>query len=80
MTKLEDREEDVKLEDRITQILGFNENLAFSILELVDRIEGKFYFIRYMKILWAVTKLQRKGLIVGKRIGLRIYYACNKGE
>ena len=70
----------MKLEDRIIQILGFNDNLAFSILELVDRIGGKFYFIRYIKILWALTKLQRKGLIVGKRIGLRIYYAYSKGE
>lgn len=69
----------MKLEDRITQILGFNDNL-FSIRELVDRIGGKGNFIRYMKILWALTKLQRKGLIVGKRIGLRIYYAYNKGQ
>ena len=68
----------MKLEDRITQILGFNENLAFSILELVDRIGDKFSFIQYMKILWALTKLQRKGLIVGKRKGLRIYYAYNR--
>lgn len=68
----------MKIEDRIYQILQFNDNLTFSILGLEDRIGDKFSFIRYMKILWAVTKLQRKGLIVGKRIGLRIYYEINK--
>jgi hypothetical protein len=68
----------VNIEDRLYQILKFNDNLAFSIIELVDRILCRIWLIRYFKVLWALANLERKGLIESKRIGGKKYYTYRK--
>ena len=64
----------MNIEARLLQVLEFNENLAFSLLELVDKAGGRFYPYRYLKTMWALSRLTRKGLVESKRIGLRRYY------
>ena len=64
----------MNIRDRIYQILQFNDNLAFSILELIDRITNRIWIVRYFKVLHALASLERKGLIESKHIGGRKYY------
>ena len=64
----------MNIRDRIYQILQFNDNLAFSILELVDRIIGQIWIVRYFKVLYALARLERKGLVESKHLGSRKYY------
>ena len=70
----------MNIPDRIHQILQFNDNLAFSILELVDRITDRIWIVRYFKVLHALARLERKGLIESKHIGGRKYYIYKKPE
>lgn len=70
----------MNIPDRLYQILQFNDNLAFSILELVDRILDRVWIVRYFKVLRALASLERKGLIDSKHIGGRKYYIYRKGE
>ena len=64
----------MNIQDRLYQILQFNDNLAFSILELVDRILDRLWVVRYFKVLCALARLERKGLIESKHIGGRKYF------
>ena len=64
----------MNIEARLLQVLEFNENLVFSLLELVDRAGVRYYPYRYLKTIWALSRLTRKGLVESKRIGLRRYY------
>jgi len=70
----------MNIPDRLYQILQFNDNLAFSILELVDRILDRVWIVRYFKVLHALASLERKGLIDSKHIGGRKYYIYKKPE
>lgn len=67
----------MKVRDRISLILLFNDNLAFSFWELFGKVTGLFV-PRYLKVLWALSSLERKGLIKSKRIGFKKYYIINK--
>lgn len=69
----------MKIQNRIYQILQFNDNLAFSILELVDRITDHIWVIRYLKVLLALIRLEKKGLIESKHIGGKKYYTLKRG-
>ena len=64
----------MNIRDRIYQILQFNDNLAFSILELVDRTTDRMWVVRYFKVLCALARLERLGLIESKHIGGRKYF------
>ncbi len=64
----------MNIEDRIKQLLGFNENLAFSLLEIV----GKFPLPRFLKVMWALSRLERAGKIESKRIGFSKYFRIKK--
>ena len=64
----------MNIQDRLYQILEFNDNLAFSIIELVDRILDRMWVVRYFKVLHALARLERLGLIESKHIGGRKYY------
>ncbi|GAH58086.1 unnamed protein product [marine sediment metagenome] len=68
----------MNIRDRIYQILQFNDNLAFSILELVDRITDQIWIVRYFKVIHALARLERKGLIESKHIGIRKYYRVKR--
>ena len=70
----------MNIPDRIYQILQFNDNLAFSILELVDRTTDRMWVVRYFKVLCALARLERLGLIESKHIGGRKYYIYKKPE
>ncbi len=67
-----------KIKERILQILQFNDDLAFSILELFDRLYGEVWIIRYLKFLCALRSLEKKGLIESKHIGGKKYYIAKK--
>jgi hypothetical protein len=58
------------IQHRIHQILQFNDTLAYSILELVDRFPWPMYF----RVIWSLHRLESKGLIKSKHIGLKKYY------
>lgn len=62
------------VKERIYQLLTFNHDLAFSILELVDRTFGRVWICRWIKVLIALRDLERKGLIESKQIGGKKYY------
>ena len=62
------------IEERLSQILGFNKNLAYSSLELVDRFPWPAFF----RVLWALSKLEAAGKVESKRIGLRKYYCIKR--
>ncbi|MBA7478889.1 hypothetical protein ES707_14317 [subsurface metagenome] len=64
----------MNIQDRLYQILEFNDNLAFSIIELVDRILDRMWVVRYFKVLCALARLEHLGLIESKHIGGRKYY------
>lgn len=68
----------MNIRDRIYQILQFNDNLAFSILELVDRIIDRIWVVRYFKVLCALARLEHLGLIESKHIGGRKYFIYRK--
>lgn len=60
----------MKIEERIDLILGFNKNLAYSLLELC----GKFPWPMYLRVMWALARLEKAGKIKSKRIGFKKYY------
>ncbi len=62
------------VEKRLDIILGFNENLAFSLLELA----AKFPAPKLVKVLCALVRLERKGKVESKRIGATKYYSIKK--
>lgn len=66
----------MKVEERLSVILGFNKNLAYSLLELVDM----FPWPKRLRVLWALARLEKAGLIESKRIGLRKYYHIKETE
>ncbi len=63
---------------RVYQVLKFHSDLAFSILELVDRTFGKIWIYRYLKVLIALRDLEAKGLIESKHIGGKKYYRAKE--
>jgi len=65
------------LEDRIRTFLLLNENLAFSLLELVGRFVGRFRLVQALQLLWSLSRLERKGLIKSKVIGGKKFYISN---
>ncbi len=70
----------VKIRERMLQILQFNDDLAFTILELFDRLGGGFWIIRYLKMLCALRNLEKKGLIESKHIGEKKYYIAKSSK
>lgn len=76
----------MNIKDRIYQILQFNDDLAFSILELFDRVFGGLWIARYFKVLFALRHLERRGLIESKHIKGKKYYiakpkkSCKNGH
>lgn len=66
------------MKERIYQILRFNDDLAFSILELMDRTFGGRWIYRYIKLLCALRSLEKRGLIESRHIGKRKYYQIKK--
>jgi len=52
----------MNIQDKLYQILQFNDNLAFSILELVDRILDRMWVVRYFKVLCALARLEHLGI------------------
>ncbi len=61
-------------EEILAMKVQFNDSLAFSIIELVDRITSHIWVVRYFKAIRALARLERKGLIESKHIGCRKYY------
>jgi len=68
----------MKVRDRIYQVLRFNDDLAFSILELLDRTFGGTWICRHIKLLIALRRLEHKGLIESKHIAGKKYYRAKK--
>ena len=66
------------IKGRVYQILQFNDDLAFSILELFDRLVGGVWIVRYIKTLFALRNLEKKGLIESKHISGKKYYSAKK--
>ena len=64
----------MKVKERLELILGFNENLAYSLLELVS----KFPWPTYLRVMWALARLEKAGKVESKRIGFRKYYTIKK--
>ncbi len=69
-----------KIKERIFQILQFNGDLAFSILELFDRCAGEAWIVRYFKVLFALRNLEKRGLVESKHIGLKKYYIAKSSK
>jgi len=63
-----------EIRERIHQILLLNDNLAFSFWELFDKLTDKIWVVRYLKLAWALSILERKGLVEAKHIGGKKYY------
>lgn len=74
LKNIEEEAKSMVMEERIKQILSFNENLAFSLLEIV----GKFPFPKLLKVMWSLARLERAGLIESKRIGFKKYFHVKK--
>ena len=70
----------MNIEARLHQVLESNNNLAISLLELVDMAGIQFYPYRYLKTMWALASLSRKGLVESKRIGFRRYYRLKEKD
>lgn len=70
----------MKVADRVYQILAFNDNLAYSILELLGLVTDKIWLVKYFKLLWALSRLERKGFIVSRHIGGQKYFMLKRKE
>jgi hypothetical protein len=64
------------MKERLEQILAFNGNLAYSLLELA----GKFPMPMYFKVMWSLAQLERAGKVESRRIGLKKYYRLKNDD
>jgi len=68
----------MRVGDKIWQVLYFNDDLAFSILELLDRVCGGWRIVRYFKVLRSLRVLEKRGYVESRHIGWRKYYSLRK--